>query len=77
MPATLQKPVPDQQLDTRRQQFVKCTYCKQRFVLTWDDQEWNSVPEWIRTAAAAIRKTHPRHTDDQLPIQYNKVKPYR
>lgn len=68
MPATLQKPTSDQKLDPEHQQFVKCTHCEQRFVLTWDDKEWNSVADWIRVAAQAVRKTHPRHTDDQLPL---------
>jgi hypothetical protein len=68
MPATLQKAAPDQKLDSRHQQFVKCTYCEQRFVLTWDDDEWNSAKDWIRVAAQAIRKSHPRHTADHLPL---------
>ena len=68
MPATLQKPTPSQQLDPEHQQFVKCTHCDQRFVLTWGDQEWMSVKDWLRVAAQAVRKSHPNHEADQLPL---------
>ena len=68
MPATLQKPAPDQKLDPNHQTLVKCTYCEQRFVLTWDEKQWNSAKDWIRVAGQAVRKTHPRHTDDQLSL---------
>jgi hypothetical protein len=68
MPATLKKPTPGQKLDVEHQQFVKCTHCEQRFILTWDDDEWNCVKDWLRIAGQAVRKSHPRHADDQLPI---------
>jgi hypothetical protein len=68
MPATLQKPSPDHKLDPEHQQLIKCTYCDQRFVLTWDDKEWMSAKDWLRVAALAVRKSHPRHVDDPLPL---------
>jgi hypothetical protein len=78
MPATLQKSTPDQKLDLEHQQFVKCSHCEQLFVLTWDDKEWMSVKDWLRNAVQAVRKTHPRHTDDQLPLPLTtKVQIYR
>jgi hypothetical protein len=76
MPATLQKPTPDQKLDSDHQYSVKCTHCEQRFVLTWDDEEWNRVKDWIRVAAAAVRKSHPRHVAERLHIERKKVKIY-
>jgi hypothetical protein len=63
MPAALQKSSPDQKLHPSRQQFVKCTYCDQRFVLTWDDSEWNCVASWLRVAGVVVRKSHPGHPD--------------
>jgi hypothetical protein len=78
MPATLQKSAANQTLDPEHQQFVKCTHCEQRFILTWDDSEWNSIKDWLRVAAQAVRKSHPRHTDDQLPLPRSmKVQVYK
>ena len=68
MPATLQKPTPNQKVDPNYQSLVKCTYYEQRFLLTWDDKEWNSVKDWTRVAGQAVRKTHLRHTDEILPL---------
>ena len=44
--------------------------------LYWDDKEWNSVKDWIRVAERAVRKSHPRHGDVELPATL-KVAPKR
>jgi hypothetical protein len=33
----------------------------------WNDQEWNSVKDWIRIAETAVRKSHRRRGEIELP----------
>ena len=46
------------------------------YLLVWDDSEWNSVKDWIGAAERAVRKSHPRHVDVELPVSL-KVAPRR
>jgi hypothetical protein len=38
-------------------------YCPRRYLLIWDDAEWNSVKDWIRLAKVAVRRSHREHGD--------------
>ena len=67
MPATLQKLLSERIIDRNHEYLIKCSYCDQKYLLSWDDKEWNSVKDWIRVAAFAVRKSHPRHDVVQLP----------
>jgi hypothetical protein len=68
MPATLQKPAPNQKLERHLYNFVKCPSCEQRYVLIWDYHEWPAVKAWIHVATIAVRDSHPNHEPDQLPL---------
>ena len=50
------------------ERLIQCPYCSQRYLLVWDDKEWNSVKDWIRVAEAAVRKSHRAHGDIALPL---------
>src|SRR5258708_33807456 len=50
------------------ERWIQCPYCSQKYLLVWDDQEWNSVKDWIRVAEAAVRKSHRAHGDIALPL---------
>ena len=67
MPATLRKFSSERIIDRNHEHLIKCSYCDQEYLLAWDDKEWNSVKDWIRAAAFAVRKSHPRHDLVQLP----------
>ena len=38
------------------------------YLLVWDDKEWNSVKDWIGVVERAVRKSHPRHGEVELPV---------
>jgi hypothetical protein len=43
MPATLQKFSSERIIDPNHEYLIKCSYCDQKYLLAWDDKEWNSV----------------------------------
>jgi len=67
MPASLQKFSNNRGIDPTAN-LIQCPYCSQRYLLVWDDKEWNSVKDWIRVAEAAVRKSHRAHGDIALPL---------
>jgi hypothetical protein len=67
MLATLQKFSSERIIDPNHEYLNNCSYCDQQYLLAWDGKEWNSVKDWIRVAAFAVRKTHPRCDLVQLP----------
>ena len=46
-------------IDPNHERPIQCPYCPQRYLLIWDDAEWNSVKDWIRVAEAAVRQESP------------------
>jgi hypothetical protein len=63
MPASLRKFSEDRKINASNERRIQCPYCPQRYLLVGDDDEWNSVKNWIRVAEAAVR----RHGDIELP----------
>jgi hypothetical protein len=70
MPASLQKFSDNRKIDRNHERAIKCPYRSQRYLLTWDDAEWNSVKDWIRLAEAAVRRSHRHHGDIELPPRH-------
>jgi hypothetical protein len=68
MSASLRKFSDDHKINPHHERPIQCPYCPQQYLLIWDDAEWNSVKDWIRLAEAAVRKSHPRHGDIELPL---------
>jgi choline dehydrogenase-like flavoprotein len=66
MPASLQKFPDDRKIDPNHERPIKCPYCAQRYLLVWDDAEWNSVKDWIRVAEAAVHRSHRLQGDIEL-----------
>jgi hypothetical protein len=67
MPASLQKFSDNRKIDPNGERLIQCPYCPQRYLLVWDDKEWNSVKDWIRLAETAVRKSHRAHGEIALP----------
>ena len=67
MPASLRKFSEDRKINPNNERPIRCPYCPQRYLLVWDDEEWNSVKDWIRVAEAAVRRSHRPHGDIDLP----------
>jgi hypothetical protein len=67
MPASLQKFSAYREINPNSERVIQCPYCPQKYLLVWDDKEWNSVKDWIRVAEVAVRKSHRAHGDIELP----------
>ncbi len=72
MPASLRQLPENHKLDRNREHIIECPYCEQKYLLVWDDKEWNYVKDWIHVAASAVRKSHPRHVQIELPVSLKK-----
>jgi hypothetical protein len=68
MPASLQKFSDNRKINPNSERPIQCPYCAHTYLLVWDDKEWNSVKDWIGVAERAVRKSHPRHGDIELPV---------
>jgi hypothetical protein len=72
MPASL-RPLPDShKLDYDHEHITAWSHCGQKYLLVWDDKEWNYVKHWIHLAAFAVRKSHPLHAVIELPATLKK-----
>ena len=67
MPASLQKFSDNRLIKPNSERLIQCPYCPQRYLLVWDDKEWNSVKDWIRLVETAVRKSHRDHGEIALP----------
>jgi hypothetical protein len=76
MRASFQKFHKSRKINSNTERPIQCPYCAVAYLLTWDDEEWNSVKDWIGVAERAVRKSHPRHGDVELPVTL-KVPPKR
>jgi hypothetical protein len=45
MPASLRKFSEDRKINPNNERPIPCPYCPQRYLLVWDDEEWNSVKD--------------------------------
>ena len=62
------RPLPENhKLDRDHEHIIECFYCAQKYLLAWDEKEWNFVKDWIRVAAFAVQKSHPLHAVVELP----------
>jgi hypothetical protein len=59
MPASLRQLPENHKLDYDHEHTIECSHCGQKYLLVWDDKEWNYVKDWIRVATFAVRKSHP------------------
>jgi hypothetical protein len=69
MPASLRKFSEDRKINPNNERPIQCPYCPQRYLLVWDDEEWNSVKDWIRVAEAAVHRSHRMHGDIEIPAR--------
>jgi hypothetical protein len=67
MTVSLQKLSDDRKINPNHERLIQCPYCPQKYLLAWDDAEWNSVKDWIRVGEAAVRRNHRMHGDIELP----------
>jgi hypothetical protein len=74
MPASLQKLSDNRKINPNNERLIQCPYCPQKYLLVWDDREWNSVKDWIRIAETEVRKSHRAHGEIALPLTL-KVQP--
>ena len=59
-------------LDYEHEHITECFPCGQKYLLVWDDKEWNYVKGWIHLAQFAVRKSHPLHAEIELPASLKK-----
>ncbi len=57
MPASLQRFSDNRLINPNSERLIQCADCPQKYLLVWDDQEWNFVKDWIRVAETAVRKS--------------------
>jgi hypothetical protein len=74
MPASLQKFSDNRKINPNSERLIQCPYCPRKYLLVWDDREWNFVKDWIRIAESAVRKSHRAHGEIALPLTL-KVQP--
>jgi hypothetical protein len=67
MPASLQKISDNRKINPNNERLIQCPYCPQKYLLVWDDKEWNSVKDSIRLAETAVRKSPRAHGEIALP----------
>jgi|HubBroStandDraft_3_1064219.scaffolds.fasta_scaffold4882821_1 hypothetical protein len=56
MPASLRQLPENHKLDRDHEHVIGCSHCEQKYLLVWDDKEWNYVKDWIHLAEFAVRK---------------------
>ena len=71
MPVTLTKIVGGQPVDTANGVTVRCPKCLQPYWLSYTDNEWHRVKDWLKIAETAIRKDHDlRHEAATIPLDW-------
>jgi hypothetical protein len=56
MPASIRQLPESHKLDYDHEHIIACSHCGQKYLLVWDDKEWNYVKDWIHLAEFAVRK---------------------
>lgn len=72
MPASLRQLPENHMLDHDHEHIAECSHCEQKYLLVWDDKEWNYVKDWVHLAAYEVRKSHPLHAEIELPASLKK-----
>ena len=72
MPASLRQLPENHKLDYDHEHTIECSHCGQKYLLVWDDKEWNYVKDLIHLAEVVVRKSHPKHGDVELPATLKK-----
>jgi hypothetical protein len=72
MPVSLRELPKDHKLDYDHEHVIECPHCMQKYLLAWDDKEWNYVKDWVHIAEFAVRKSHPLHVEIELPASLKK-----
>jgi hypothetical protein len=62
MPATLQK-FSNAPQDRSYEGVIECHH-RQKYLVAWDDKEWNSVKDCVRVAETAVRRSHGKARGD-------------
>jgi hypothetical protein len=70
MPTSIRQLPENHKLDYDHEHIIEC--CKQKYLLVWDDKEWNYVKDWIHLVEFAVRKSHPLHAEFELPATLKK-----
>ena len=51
-------------LDYDHEHIIQCSHCKQKYLLVWDDEEWNYIKGWIHIAnVCCAEKSSATHGD--------------
>ena len=51
---------------------IECSHCGQKYLLVWDDKEWNYIKDWIHLPEFAVGKSYPGHGEVGLPATLKK-----
>ncbi len=58
------------------QVMLTCPRCDRAYWLTYTDDEWNRVKDWIGVAQRALREDHKaRHERPSVPLNWQPVRP--
>ena len=68
IPATLRHPPEKHKLDYNHEHIIGCSHCAQKYLLVWDDKEWNYVKDWIHLAEPPFEKSYVKHGDIGVPM---------
>lgn len=49
MPAPLQKFSDHRKINPNGEPLIQCRFCPQKYLLVWNDKEWNSVKDWFES----------------------------
>jgi len=78
MAATLTKIIDGKPLvsdDLTNEQTVQCPRCEQTYRLSYSDNEWHRVKDWLKLAETAIRKDHDqRHEAATIPLEWRGIR---
>jgi hypothetical protein len=72
VPASLRQLPENHKPNRDHEHIIECSHCSQKYLLVWDDKEWNYVKDWIHLAAFAVRKSHTLHAVIELPATLKK-----
>ena len=70
MPASLVPFPENHKLDYDHEHIIGCSHCRQKYLLVWDDKEWNYAKDWIHLAegaekpSATCRNSVAAHTEE-------------
>ena len=72
IPVSLRQLPENYKFEYDHEYLIVCAHCGKPYVLRSDDKEWDFVKDWIHLAEFAVRKSHPLHTEIELPASLKK-----